>query len=229
MIFSEKLQILRKSKGYTQESLAEWLHVSRQAVAKWEAGMAYPDVSNLIQISNLFNVTVDYLVRDQDCGASPAAQPQGDLEELISFRLKANLNTYAAFGEEYPSTRLDSHDFRFSEGRYTYHDSYLGGERFAGQEAIWRDGHAVYAMNYMGRVLGDNFSGNFLKEALRAATPAMPYRGPEYYQSGQYTYKCKLTGDVRWFQGYEEIYCTHEKVYECTFHGLLFFLSQKEK
>lgn len=67
MIFSEKLQILRKSKGLTQESLADKLAVSRQAVAKWEAGQVYPDIFNLVQISNLMNVSVDYLVKDQDC------------------------------------------------------------------------------------------------------------------------------------------------------------------
>lgn len=58
MIFSEKLQLLRKSKGFTQEEFAEQLNVSRQAVAKWEAGQAYPDVMNLIQISDMMNVTV---------------------------------------------------------------------------------------------------------------------------------------------------------------------------
>ncbi|MBR6341997.1 MAG: helix-turn-helix transcriptional regulator, partial [Treponema sp.] len=42
MIFSEKLAILRKNKGITQEALAEKLNVSRQAVAKWESGQAYP-------------------------------------------------------------------------------------------------------------------------------------------------------------------------------------------
>ena len=40
-----------------------------------------------------------------------------------------------------------------------------------------------------------------MKEALRAADEKMPYRGPELYQSGEYTYRCKVTGDFTWFQG----------------------------
>ena len=56
--------MIRKNQGITQEQLAEKLDVSRQAVAKWESGQVYPDINNLIQISNLFHVTVDYLVRD---------------------------------------------------------------------------------------------------------------------------------------------------------------------
>jgi len=70
MNFSEKLQLLRKSKGFTQEELAEKLNVSRQAVAKWEAGQTYPDVMNLIQISDMMNVTVDYLVKDWECAVA---------------------------------------------------------------------------------------------------------------------------------------------------------------
>lgn len=102
---------------------------------------------------------------------------------------------------------------------YTYHDTYVGGERFAGEEAIWYDEKSQYAMNYMGRILGQQFRIEFLKEALRRADKEMPYRGSEYYQSGEYTYKCKVASDFTWFQGYEEIYCNKEKVYECYFHG----------
>lgn len=80
-------------------------------------------------------------------------------------------------------------------------------------------GKAQYAMNYSGRVLGQQFSSDFLKEALRHASPDMPYRGPEYCQSGEYTYKCSVAGDFSWFQGYEEIYWNTQKVYECYFHG----------
>ncbi len=220
MNFSEKLQILRKSKGLTQEALAEKINVSRQAVAKWEAGQAYPDISNLIQISDLMSVTVDYLVRDADCMARlDASGEPADLKELIQFRLEANVNTYAAFMNETDSSRLDSHDYRYQNGPYTYHDTYVGGERFAGEEAVWKNGKAAYAMNYLGRVLDERFSGNFLKEALRAADQKMPYRGPEFYQSGEYSYKCSVNGDFSWFQGYEEIFCNDIKVYECYFHG----------
>ena len=219
MIFSEKLQILRKNKGLTQEALADKLGVSRQAVAKWEAGQVYPDISNLIQISDLMNVSVDYLVKDQDCSVSVKPQTATDLDELIAFRLEANVHTYANFENEVDATRPGSHDYRYENGRFMYHDTYVGGEEFAGEEAVWKDSVTVYAMNYMGRVLSDGFSGNFLKEALRAADVKMPYRGPELYQSGEYTYRCKVTGDFIWFQGYEEIYKEDIKVYECVFHG----------
>lgn len=219
MIFSEKLQILRKVKGYSQEGLAEKLNVSRQAVAKWESGQAYPDISNLIQISNLMNVTVDYLVKDHECNVKLYHESCSNIEALINFRLEANVNTYAAFMNETSSTRLDSHDFHYESGDYTYHDTYVGGEQFAGQEAIWKSGIAVYAMNYVGRVVNEVFSGNFLKEALRAADKNHPYRGPEFYQSGEYIYKCNVSGDINWFQGCEEIYCGETRVYECYFHG----------
>ena len=219
MLFSQKLQLIRKNKGFTQEALAEKLDVSRQAVAKWEYGQAYPDISNLIQISNLFNVTIDYLVKDQECTVNCLDDNETDIEQLIEFRLEANVNTYAAYMNETDSTRLDSHDFTYNNGPYTYHDTYVGGEQFAGEEAIWYEGKSKYAMNYMGRVLDQNFSGDFLKEALRQANKKMPFRGPEHYQSGQYIYKCNVVGDFTWFQGYEEIFCNNVKVYECFFHG----------
>ena len=219
MIFSEKLQLIRKNKGLAQEELAEKLSVSRQAVAKWESGQVYPEITNLILISNLFNVTVDYLVRDQECMINCTDESNENIEQLIEFRLEANVNTYAAYANETESTRLDSHDFTYSNGSYTYHDTYVGGEQFAGEEAIWYKGKVQYAMNYAGRVIGQQFSGDFLKEALRSADRKMPFRGPEYYQSGEYIYKCNVVGDFTWFQGYEQIYYNNEKVYECYFHG----------
>ena len=219
MLFAEKLQILRKSNGYTQEQLAEKLSLSRQAIAKYEAGQGYPDIANLIQISNLFHVTVDYLVKDQVCSVSLMDNAQDEIEELITFRLEANKMTYAGNANKCDSTRLDSKDYHYKKGKNVYHVTYVGGEQFAGQEAIWKKGRAIYAMNYLGRVVGENFSSEFLKEALCAAAPDCPYRGPLFYQSGEYIYITKVTGDIHWFQGVEEIYHNNKKVYECDYNG----------
>lgn len=65
MKFSEKLQILRKEKGLSQEKLAELLSVSRQAVSKWESGQTYPEIEKLIVLSDLFEITLDDLLRDR--------------------------------------------------------------------------------------------------------------------------------------------------------------------
>ena len=62
MEFHEKLQELRKSRGLTQEELAEALYVSRTAVSKWENGRGYPSIDSLKEISAYFSVTLDELL-----------------------------------------------------------------------------------------------------------------------------------------------------------------------
>lgn len=64
MKFHEKLIKLRKSNGYTQEVLAEKLGVSRQAVARWEAGETTPDMKMLLGICEVFSVSADYMIHD---------------------------------------------------------------------------------------------------------------------------------------------------------------------
>ena len=62
MEFHEKLQELRKSRGLTQEELAEALYVSRTAISKWESGRGYPSIDSLKEISKYFSVTIDDLL-----------------------------------------------------------------------------------------------------------------------------------------------------------------------
>lgn len=66
MKFHEKLIKLRKSNGYTQEELAEKLGVSRQAVARWEAGETTPDMKLLLGICEVFSVSADYMIHDEN-------------------------------------------------------------------------------------------------------------------------------------------------------------------
>jgi len=64
-MLGEKIMNLRKQKHWSQEELANRLEISRQAVSKWESGQSVPDLERIIQLSELFDVTTDYLLRQQ--------------------------------------------------------------------------------------------------------------------------------------------------------------------
>ena len=66
MTFGEKLKALRIKEEYSQEQLAELLHVSRQAVTKWEGNAGMPDIENIKALADLFDVTLDSLLRDEE-------------------------------------------------------------------------------------------------------------------------------------------------------------------
>ena len=80
MEFHEKLQELRKSKGLTQEELAEALFVSRTAISKWESGRGYPSIDSLKEISRFFGVTIDELI----CPREMITAAEDDKKELVS-------------------------------------------------------------------------------------------------------------------------------------------------
>ena len=65
MILSEKIIMLRKKYGWSQEELAERLDISRQSVSKWESGASIPDLERIVGMSQLFGVTTDYLLKDE--------------------------------------------------------------------------------------------------------------------------------------------------------------------
>lgn len=139
--------------------------------------------------------------------------------ELVRFLILAKKKTYAGSGQPTSSSRPESRDFQYEEGSLCYLDTYLGGKRFAGEEAVWQDGKPVWAMNYAGRVTGEPFSIDVLKAALRSVSGDAPFRGPARFELGAYTYLCSYKGTMDWFSGQEEILYRNEKVYECVFHG----------
>ena len=80
MIFADKLIDLRKKSGWSQEELAEKLNVSRQAVSKWESAQSVPDMSRIIQMSELFGVSTDYLLKDNMELAEQTQEPIPDTQ-----------------------------------------------------------------------------------------------------------------------------------------------------
>lgn len=66
MDFSEKLITLRKGRDLTQEQLAGQLNVSRQSISKWESGQVIPEIEKIVELSKVFNVTLDYLLKPSE-------------------------------------------------------------------------------------------------------------------------------------------------------------------
>jgi len=77
MTLGEKLQNLRREKGISQDRLAELLDVSRQAVSKWERDEAIPETDKVIKLSEVFSVSIDYLLKDT---IQPRAETQNPAE-----------------------------------------------------------------------------------------------------------------------------------------------------
>ena len=76
MILADKIISLRKKAGWSQEELAEQLGVTRQSVSKWEGAQSVPDMDKVVQMSRLFGVTTDYLLKDEleEQAAAPAEE-----------------------------------------------------------------------------------------------------------------------------------------------------------
>ena len=84
MEFHEKLLELRKSRGLTQEELAEALYVSRTAISKWESGRGYPSIDPLKEISRFFSVTIDELICSQEIIVAAEDDKKAEIGRYVS-------------------------------------------------------------------------------------------------------------------------------------------------
>ena len=78
---AENLMYYRKKKGLSQEKIAEYLEVSRQAVTKWEANASKPNSDNLIKLAQLFEVDVDTLLGNES-GEEPSTQGEVSIGKM---------------------------------------------------------------------------------------------------------------------------------------------------
>lgn len=83
MNFADKLSYLRKKLGWSQEELANQIEVSRQSVSKWESGQSIPEIEKMIRLSDIFDVSLDYLLKD----GQEVDGPENTREEGINQRV----------------------------------------------------------------------------------------------------------------------------------------------
>lgn len=94
MNMSDRIQYLRKTKGISQEELADKVGVSRQAVSKWESEQSTPDLEKVIIMSDFFGVTTDYILK----GIEPVTDKEQKSKEIASKILYISSTAFVAIG-----------------------------------------------------------------------------------------------------------------------------------
>jgi len=148
----------------------------------------------------------------------------GDLQELNAFIVRAKAATYVGNGEHVTPCRAGSHDLRFSEGEWAYHDSYFGGADFIGEEVVYFAGKPLWAMNYYGRILRDDLltgaeAGQMIKTSLSGMYQQGRFLGGFEHTESDLTYTDASEGSADFFQGREVIRRGEKIAYELVYHG----------
>ena len=110
MNMADRIQHLRKSKGISQEELADKIGVSRQAVSKWESEQSTPDLEKVIVMSDFFGITTDYILK----GIEPITDKEQKSKELtgrilyISSAAFVAIGLFCAFGGWYAEQTMEA-------------------------------------------------------------------------------------------------------------------------
>jgi hypothetical protein len=143
---------------------------------------------------------------------------------VAEFLAQAKRSTYAGGGDDAGVGLSDgARELTYSEQSLTYRDRYYGWSPFSGEEVVQDRGRTVWTMNYYGLCLSDELTPSqiydFLVKALGRVSPEKPFRGPETYREGAWSYICRPCGDAHEFHGSEKILYREKEVYRLLFHG----------
>jgi Domain of unknown function (DUF5680) len=147
-----------------------------------------------------------------------------DINQLHDFIIEAKANTYAGSGRPSLSYRPKSHDLQFHEDSFSYLDSYFGGTDFLGQEVVYYQHEAIWAMNYYGRILESlqitaSEAGSIIKQSLSTLYQEQRFLGGFTHKTLQGTYIDTNEGNTTSFRGLEWIEKGDIRVYELVYHG----------
>jgi hypothetical protein len=147
-----------------------------------------------------------------------------DIDALKVFILRSKAATYVGNGEHVSPCRPGSHDLRFEDGQWAYHDSYFGGSDFIGEEVVYFEGRPVWAMNYYGRILRADLitasqAGQMIKASLSRMYREGRFLGGFEHTEQDFTYVDTSNGTVDCFRGRELIRRGELTAYELEYHG----------
>ncbi len=144
------------------------------------------------------------------------------LEEFI---VRAKSATYVGGGNKSATpTRTGSHDLGYRDGDWHYIDSYFGGTDFIGQEVVWHQGTAMWAMNYHGRILRPDMidattAGMVIQRSLSTLYREGRFLGGFTHPVENLVYVDTNAGEFQSFTGVERVYLGHFEAYRLDYHG----------
>lgn len=141
MTLGEKIFILRRENGLSQEELAERLGVSRQSVSKWESGNVMPDLDKVLMLSEIFSVSTDTLVKDNIGIISDGAEDEQDAFEDISSFSGAPVSEY---GSEFDTGELPAAALTVKEDEQAAAQSEIPQEAPAAEKRKYRRALPAY-------------------------------------------------------------------------------------
>ena len=148
-------------------------------------------------------------------------------KEFLEFLVKAKQSTYAnSDAPKVLPSRLKSKDYEFTDGYFTYHDTYFGGVKFMGEEVVYYNDNILWGMNYYGVTIDNSLTEEVMDKVLRKALmkvgedkEVIPVRGPKEFVNDDYLYTFNVDGDMENFVGTEQIYKDKKLIYELKCHG----------
>ena len=148
-------------------------------------------------------------------------------KEFLEFLVKAKKSTYAnSDAPKVLPSRLKSKDYEFTDGNFTYHDTYFGGVKFMGEEVVYYNNDILWGMNYYGVTIDDSLTEEVIDKVLRVALmkvgedkEVIPVRGPKEFINEDYLYIFNVDGDMENLVGTEQIYKDKKLIYELKCHG----------
>ena len=151
-------------------------------------------------------------------------------DRFKQFLYQANIHGYGSADVNRQNLPNGEHIITFTQDEFELRDVYYGGEPYAGQEVIFRDGVAMWAMQYRGSIVeGEDFGPiyTFLGKALTNTKLGLP-RGVDGFSDDNFTYVITMNGDLTDFAAEETISRTGELVYFAKFLGGLVDIKREE-
>jgi len=147
-----------------------------------------------------------------------------DPRALDAFIVLAKQATYVGGGGKVEPSRPGSHDLVYTDGPFSYRDSYFGGSDFLGQEVVWKGESPVWAMSYYGYILRPDRidaarAGATIRAALQALYAEGRFLGGFEWSGPHGAYRDTSSGDVTHFRGRECIVVGGVEAYALDYFG----------